>query len=62
MKVQGYRSVSGSHPALGKYKGVEIKWTAGPSKTEVVTTAKNFLSGTDILFETAFPSGAKVLK
>ena len=50
------KPVSGTHPSLGDYKGVAYSWLAG--KTPVVTTAKNYLKGRTVAFETSFPSGA----
>lgn len=53
--VGAAKPVTGTHPVLGAYKGVELSWMAGT--TPLTTTAKNFAPDT-ITFEYTFPKGA----
>ena len=52
--------MNGSHPILGLWSGTEVTWLAGEKPTKLVTTAQNFNSGHDVVFEVTFPDGAAV--
>ena len=56
LSLAGHKAVSGAHPSLGNFTGVEVSWLAGD--TPFVTTAKTYATGRDVSFASSLPRGA----